>query len=545
MTRSTASAIAGFSFACVLAVVLTWPQSIHLTGAIAAHHDAQFSIWRLGWIAHALATSPRHLFDANIFHPTPGTLAFSDATLLEGIVGAPLFWAGLPPALIYNVLLLGGIAASGAAMFLLARHVTGSTPGALAATTVFTLLPYRVEHVMHLELQWTMFVPLTFLAWHRFVERRRLQDGALAGLCLALQTLACVYYGAFLAMALLLFVPILVASRARTHAAALAPGFLAAAGVTAVLTVPFAAPYLAAADALGARDPEEIARYSAMPINYLATTSQNVVWGWTADRWGSSELRLFPGAVSIVLALLAFIRRPLRDGVLYGCTAAFAFELSLGTHGHVYPVLVQYLPALQGFRALARFAAIASCAWAVLVALGMQALLSRFDVPAVRRIAVALVIGVMIVEYANRPMALMAAEQVEPADVYRVVSRAEQPGAVLELPLPDLTHLPGWDPQYQLWSLWHWRPLVNGYSGYHPRDYIDTVLRMRTFPDEATINRLRAHEVRFIIVHRAFYEQQAYADLMLRFASTPALRPWGAYRDPIGMADVFEFIAGD
>jgi hypothetical protein len=545
MTRDTASSIGGVTFACILAVLLTWPQATQLTSAVAAHHDAQFSIWRLGWIAHALATAPQHLFDANIFHPTRGTLAFSDATLLEGLVGAPLFWLGCPPTLVYNLLLLGGIAASGAAMFLLARHITASTPASLVATTVFTLLPYRVEHVMHLELQWTMFIPLTFLAWHRFVERRRWQDGAFAGLALGLQMLACVYYGAFLAMTLAVFVPALVVADGRPQVFRLVPGMGAGLAVAAALTVPFALPYLNAAETLGSRDTAEIARYSAMPINYLATTSQNIVWGWTADRWGGSELRLFPGAVSVLLVAASLAFTPRRHVLVYAATAACAFELSLGSHGHVYPLLAERIPALQGFRALSRFGAIASCAWALLAALGLQAIVLRLQGSSTRRLAVALVLGLMFVEYANRPMSLMPAEPVEPADVYRVVARAAQPGSIIELPLPDLKHLPGWDPQYQVWSLWHWRPLVNGYSGYHPRDYIDTVLRMRTFPDEATVNRLRAHAVRFVIVHRAFYDQQAYADLMLRFASSPVLRPWGAYRDPVGMADIFELVGSD
>ncbi len=42
---------------------------------------------RLGrsWDFHALRTAPLHLFDANIFHPLTGTLAFS-----EDMLGAEL-----------------------------------------------------------------------------------------------------------------------------------------------------------------------------------------------------------------------------------------------------------------------------------------------------------------------------------------------------------------------------------------------------------------------------------------------------------------------
>ena len=39
--------------------------------------------------------------------------------VVEGTVATPLVWLGLPPLLVHNLLLLGAIALSGAAMFLL------------------------------------------------------------------------------------------------------------------------------------------------------------------------------------------------------------------------------------------------------------------------------------------------------------------------------------------------------------------------------------------------------------------------------------------
>ena len=233
------SGIAGATLVVTaLSVFVTWPQALFLSSHLAAHHDAYFSIWRIAWIAHALATSPLTIFDANIFHPATATLAYSDATMLEGLVGAPLLWAGLPPTLVYNLLLLGGFIGSGVAMFVLARHLTGRTGPSLVAAAIFTMLPYRIEHFMHLELQWAMFVPLTFWALHRAVESTSWRWGALAGLFLWLQVLACVYYGVFLAMTLLAFVPVLVLATARDRILKLVPVVGAAVVVATVLTVP-------------------------------------------------------------------------------------------------------------------------------------------------------------------------------------------------------------------------------------------------------------------------------------------------------------------
>src|SRR5262249_53833679 len=143
-------------------------------------------------------------------YPATRTLAYSDATLLEGFLAAPLIWMHFSPVLVYNVLFLAGLVGSATAMFGLARHVTGATGSALVAASVFTLAPYRIEHAMHLELQWAMFVPFTFWALHRAIDDRSWRFGVLAGVGLWLQLLSCVYYGVFLAILLIVFVPLLL-----------------------------------------------------------------------------------------------------------------------------------------------------------------------------------------------------------------------------------------------------------------------------------------------------------------------------------------------
>src|SRR5262249_8361259 len=145
-TRTFAAALAAV---LAMTVFVTWPQALHMTTRVAAHQDTEFSIWRLAWVAHAIAHDPRGLFAANIFYPSPNPLAYSDATLVEGVLGAPLFWLKASPTFIYNLLLLGGIAGSGLAAFLLARELTGATAPALVAAAVFTMAPYRIEHYMH------------------------------------------------------------------------------------------------------------------------------------------------------------------------------------------------------------------------------------------------------------------------------------------------------------------------------------------------------------------------------------------------------------
>ena len=225
----------------LLTLFLTWPQAVNLRTKLANHDDSYFSAWRLAWIAHALRTDPRHLFDANVFYPETRTLAYSDATLLEGVVAAPLLWMGLSPVLLYNVLLLLGIAASGLGMFVLVGYLTGNDNAALVAGAIFVLLPYRVAHYPHLELQWTVWMPLAFWAVHRAVAEQSWRFGVLTGVFVWLQVLSSVYYGIFLAPMVLLLALLLMAERRRGVAVPLAALALGAI-VAAALTYPYARP---------------------------------------------------------------------------------------------------------------------------------------------------------------------------------------------------------------------------------------------------------------------------------------------------------------
>jgi hypothetical protein len=531
--------MAAAAFACAVTILITWPQA-RSPLKVADHFDPYFSVWRLGHVAHALTRWPVDLFDGNIFFPEKNTLAYSDAVLLEGVVAAPLLWLGLSPSLVYNLVLLLGFVGSGVGMFILARHLTGSVAPSLVATTVYTALPYRIEHLMHLEMQWAMFIPLALWAVHRTMESGRWRHGLLVGLFLWLQFLSCVYYGVFLSLTLVLFVLLLLTLKGHANVIRFGPPLVAGAVIAIVLTLPYAIPYAAAAQTLGRRPLDEIARYSALPVSYLATSSLNRFWGWTAELWGAPELRLFPGLIAVMLSMGAFLHPRRRLVALYVVTALIVVQLSFGVNGWLYSVLLGHIAALQGFRALARFGIFVGCALAVLAALGVQAVLARTSwSPRVRAAFVAASIAAMLVEYSNRSIPLSFGVEGRPAEVYQALKTA-RPGAIIEFPLPDFANLPGWDPYFQAWAVWHWRPMLNGYSGFYSPHYVRAVSDLKSFPDETSAETLRRLGIRYVIIHRGFYEEADYTALAVKLATTPGLTRWGIYKDPVGVADVLE-----
>ena len=252
-----------------------------------------------------------------------------------------------------------------------------------------------------------------------------------------------------------------------------------------LLTVPYALPYLENAQTLGDRDVFDVTQYSALPTDYLTAVDVNRVWGWTSNFWGGAERRLFPGLIGLLLAVYAWRRGPRANVWIYSILALLAVELSFGMRGSLYAWLFSHVSALHGLRAPARFAIVAQCAFAAVAAMGVRALEDRFG-SVNPRFATRLSAGILLlvaVESSNRAMVLTSVSPPDPSayDVYRAI-RAQGPGVVIELPMPTLTTLPGADAVYAFWSASHWHPLVNGYSGYYPHVYAETVARMETFP---------------------------------------------------------------
>ena len=299
--------------------------------------DPLLSIWRMAWIAHALPRFPAELFNGNIFYPEPRTLAYSDSVVLQGLAGAPLIWSGVSVVTLPTTgCCIGSIALSGAAMWLYAFQLTGSHRAALLAGIVFAFVPFRFDHLHHLELQATMFIPLTLWWLERALASGRAMDVYGAVGSLACQVLCGIYYAVFLASALLFIVPLRMAWAPRLSGGESfcehASGALV---VAAIVVVPYLLVYSANRQTLGDRSLYDVGLYSAEPDDYLATPVDNLVHGVWSGPLGENERRLFPGFLALILALVGlhgFERVRLSLLVL----AATGFVISLGLNTPLY-----------------------------------------------------------------------------------------------------------------------------------------------------------------------------------------------------------------
>jgi hypothetical protein len=480
--------------------------------------DPYLNLWILGWDLGTISRDPLALlngriFDANIFFPAQGTLAYSDHLILPALVVWPLWAATGNLTLCYNTLLFVSWWGSALAMYVFARAVTGSRAGALLAGLAWGFWPFRPAHLLHLQLQGLYFLPLAFLFLHRVAAGRRRRDAIWLGVMAALQAMTAVYWGVVGAVGLALAALALVVSVGRWRSI-LVRRFLLAGLAGAVLVAPAVWPYWQAQRREGfSRNLYEASRHAAAPDSYLRVPPGNVLYGrtgllpsGTAGEGGSGpERELFPGFVLGALALVGAWRgwrgdaRPLVAAMV--TAAAAGAVLSLGPEGAraVYAALHRFVIGFDAVRAPARFGVLVAFGLAVLAALAVRELRDPRGgsrVPHGRLVALGLLV-LAGVEYLNVPLPSVAAPPVStPAG--RVLAQAAGPGAVLYLPLSrDLENTVA-----MVASLEHRRPIVNGYSGQRPAFFMGLVDVLNRLPSPEALWAARDLGVRFIVSPR-------------------------------------------
>jgi hypothetical protein len=513
------SAVA-FAYTALLAAV-THPQFIELSHAIARDVDPYFSIWRLAWIAHQLPRDPSRLFDANVFFPERHTLAYSDALIGPGVIGAPFFWLHVNPVLIYNLWLFAGFVLSGVTMFVLVERLTRSVPAALSAGALFMCAPFRFDHYVHLELQLTFCMPLGLLALHRLMQTHDWKSAIGLGTSVAMQTFCSVYYGVFFAtyVAVVAATQLLLPPRERLARRIV---LLATAALLSVAVVaPYLWPYLGARERVGSREAAEVRYYSAVPADYLSARADNWLYGGVLPgHYGGEERHLLPGVLILMAAVLSFWSATPRVALLYLVAGLFAFDASLGLNGHVFAWLRASLLPYEGLRVPARFAILVVLSLSVLAGIGIAVVANRLS----RVGRVLLVAGIFAASGLEARTSLtLTAPPLRGSDLDAwLAARPRSP--LVELPLPPAeAPFQLSEGQHLYDSIFHWQPLVNGISGFWPKSYFELLEKMRRFPDDDSIAYLKRRRVRYVVARESYFAPEAYAAIRDALTARPEL----------------------
>src|SRR5262245_41856128 len=223
-----------------LAVAHTWPLAT--APAELSRNDSADTVlneWTIAWVAHQLPHEPLRLFDADIFYPDRNTLAYSENLLVPTMMGAPLLELGASPVLTYNLLLLAGLTLTGWSTSLVIWRWTGDWAAALVSGVIIAFNAHTLTRLPHLQTQHAEFLPLALFAFDQLLVAPGLGAAVLLAIWVVLQGLSSYYLLVFTLVALAAGGAVRPTEWWGSRGRALAPQLLAAAGVAAVLLVPF------------------------------------------------------------------------------------------------------------------------------------------------------------------------------------------------------------------------------------------------------------------------------------------------------------------
>jgi hypothetical protein len=241
----------------------------------------------------------------------------------------------------------------------------------------------------------------------------------------------------------------------------------------------------------------------------------------------SLTLRIYLGRKTLWPRLNKLIKKPLQqrfgpkhiaDDIIsqnfYFFSAVLAALLVLGPTLSVfgqdvvkgpYSFFYSFFPGFDGLRVPTRFIVVVMLGLAVLCAYAVAGLMKRRS-PSSRPFLIPAFLGVLvIVEYLSIPLPLIRAQRPgEIPPIYRSVQKLPKDAVLLKFPMPR-EHQISYDSVTMYHSIYHWKRLVNGYSGYFPVGYKIIREAMEYFPSHETFVLLADLGVDYVLIRADGY----------------------------------------
>ncbi len=325
-----------------------WPDLVYLCGAL---HEGELPAWnpydRAGYPYYADPQSAQ-------YHPTSWAIC-----ALAGPQPS-LGWATFRVPLAFALAGLFGL--------LWLRRIGASAAGAIAGAVLIEAAPF-MRHNWELNLTGALaYLPLMLWAADRLAVERRVRDGALLALAVALAGWmgsppalwqASIFTGLYFVFRL--------GEQVRLHRRALvevalplAPAVVLSAGMLAAVLIPGAE--LAAHSVQAGRSFESIADGGLGPGRLWALL------------WPQPGNHLYVGWLALALGAVALRRREDRLPIFFWVAALLSVLLAMGAHGPLFRFAFEHVPGVHLFRLPHRYEAWLGPAFGGLVALGLTEL---------------------------------------------------------------------------------------------------------------------------------------------------------------------------
>lgn len=519
----------------LLAVASTWPLARQIDDAIPTGRERVatvplFNQWTVWWNADRAADGFANYWNAPIFAPCEIAFALSETQPTSAVV-ASVVWTSESRALPYNLYLLSILVANGWAGSVLVRGLTNNRFVGNCGGAAFLLLPFVHWQLGVLQLTQLSGILLTLHCLIRFLTDYRMNDALLAGGATGLCYLSCNYYGYQLCLTLLFALPVLLAKRCSLIR--LAAGGAIAVVVASTVILPIVITQLSASSRQSwDRRDETVTRLSAVQDDYF-----RAVWRGPLADSSKQKARypLSPGlacsAMAVIGAVVGLRRKDTRRLTLFLLLfLVVAAQLSLGPRWELlgqrpFENLAEWLPGLSAMRSPHRFAVLVQVSCVLLASLNFASagskeaiddrcaagesamarplLLSERWWRAIQCGLIALCCGVFIESWPQQPglYSMPEYEQQRPW-IEWLQTETEPYDVVANLPFPRGRSVSDYEDTTvaMLWSTYHKRRLVNGYSGFFPKEFVRLKADVQSFPDDKSVVGLRMAGVRWCVV---------------------------------------------
>jgi hypothetical protein len=515
-----------------LTMLLVFPLFAQLTTAIPGDEgDNLYYVRGLWWMKRALVDL--HIapfFDPTAYHPVGHVLARSEMNVANSIPALPLT-IFLGPVVSYNAVLFFSFVATGFFTYLWVRHLTGSRAAGLLAGTIAAFLPFRFAHLPgHLPQMTSQWLPLTLLAFERFLAQRTPGRAAFLGLAGGLVTLGSWYYGYSLAIML----PVYAVCRTWScrhvwRESAWWRGLILSSIVAVVLVLPFLIPMVQlSCEGVLKRDIAELTHFSLNFYDFFTPNLAHPLWGdlieerFPGQRGEWVERGVTLGYVAIAAALAGLLwrqHRPMVIGLLVVWAVSYSIALGPTLHAGDQEVRVSVLsgedgkparrsillpswfmyhvvPFTSSMRVMARFAVWTGLMTAALAGWGLLRLMDgaerRWGRAARGVVAAALIAGVAFESRSKVPMLTVYSR---PVDTWL----AAQPDdtVIVELPVDQALR-----PFQNYWAtVNHRRNLFSWNSdSFPPAVQTQYIRELLSFPSQASVAFLRRLGVTYVLL---------------------------------------------
>ncbi|MFY1597258.1 hypothetical protein [Micromonospora sp. WMMD737] len=515
-----------------LAVLLTWPTLRYPRHTLPQDYwDPSLQAWQMAWSGHILLTNPGQLWQSNTFFPESWSFAFSDTLL--GYAPAGMIGTGPEAAVLrYNIMFVLAHALAMLGAYALARQLGAGRIGSAVAGASFAYAPWLLAQAGHLHVISNGGIPLALAmlarghGWslrHGYRPERRHDGWVYAGWFVAAWQLS-LGFGIGLPFAYFLAGTVLVATVTwflrrwvvrpvkrpfgRRLLIADLVGGLFFAGVGGLLAIPYFK--VAGAHPQAERSIGDIGVYSPPAAGFFTAPAESRVWGALHEGARAAlpwhpEMTLLPGFVLYALAAggLFFSVWKLRHRLLLLVGVVVTMVLAMGTRffdgTFTYVPLFDHLPGWNGIRTPGRLMLWTTLLLGLLAAGAVSAFATRVREVYAERIpswpSPWLRLATLL------PLVLVLGEGLN-ATPHPVVP--PQPAAMrtVDGPLLVLPSSQSLDQPVMLWSTSRFQDVVNGGSGFTPRQLDDVRRVTLAFPDQTSVDYLRVLGVRNVLLMR-------------------------------------------